>query len=265
METDTNTAALLSAIEVSVRRGKRQLLQEVSLQVNAGEVVGLIGPNGAGKSTLLRVLAGLEQIQAGRVLLDGQALSAYTDNERAQQLGWMDQQAGAHWPVSVEHVVSLGRMPYLNTWQPMSDADHVQVEKALSDTDCLALRHQRVTTLSGGELTRVMLARVLASEPQVLLADEPTAALDIGHQLQTMELLRSFTDSTRGCLVVLHDLSLAARYCDRLYLLDNGCCAAGGTSSEVLSAENIREVYGVDVDISNGNIPYILPLRRSGA
>jgi len=240
-------SSLLLAESLTVRRGDALLLDGVSLEVSAGELVGVIGPNGAGKSTLLSMLAGLERPKQGHVQLEGLPISEYDDNERAQRIGWLEQFAAAHWPVSVEHLVALGRLPFMSGWSRLTDKDHQIVRQAMVATDCLTLSSQRVDTLSGGELTRVMLARVLASEPRLILADEPVAALDISHQLQTMQLLREFSSVGQACVVVLHDLMLASHYCDRLYLLDGGRCVATGSPVEVLTEGNLRDVYSVEL------------------
>ncbi len=259
-----DTTPLLTAESISVVRGVKTLVDNVSLDLRANELVGLIGPNGAGKSTLLSTLAGLNPPDAGRVVLQGKAIDTYSGNERAKRLGWMEQLASAHWPVSVEHLVTLGRIPYLSRWQSISNDDRLLVRDIMEATDCLMLKDQPVTTLSGGELTRVMLARALAAEPNVLLADEPTAALDIGHQLQTMALLRGFCSHGRAGVVVLHDLSLAARYCDRLFMLNQSKLVASGLPSEVLSPEHIRDVYGVEVTLNTeSDIPVLIPLHLS--
>jgi len=259
-----NESMVLGAESVSVIRGTKTLVNSVSLDLNKNELVGLVGPNGAGKSTLLSTLAGLNRPDSGRVQLHGKPIEQYSSIERAQRLGWMEQLSSAHWPVSVEHIVTLGRIPYLTRWQSLSDEDRELVRKVMQATDCLHLKDQAVTTLSGGELTRVMLARALAAEPTVLLADEPTAALDIGHQLQTMDLLRGFCSRERACIVVLHDLSLAARYCDRIYMLDNSELVASGSALDVLSPENVRKVYGVEITLAvSDDIPVLTPLHRS--
>ena len=247
---DLSDGYLLKADSLTVKRSDALLLDGVSLHVAAGELVGVIGPNGAGKSTLLSMLAGLERPQKGQILLEGLPIGQFNDKERAQRIGWLEQFAAAHWPVSVEHLVALGRLPFLSSWNSLTDRDHQIVTQAMQATDCLTLSKQRVDTLSGGELTRVMLARVLASEPALILADEPVAALDISHQLQTMQLLREFSSMQSACAVVLHDLTLANHYCDRLYLLDGGRCVAAGSPQEVLTEDNMREVYGVELSSS---------------
>lgn len=254
---------LLVGVGVSVKSGQKSLVSDVSIKIHAGEIVGLIGPNGAGKSTLLAALAGLNSKRQGEVLLEGKAIDKYSPGERAQRIGWMEQFAASHWPVSAEHLVTLGRLPYLSRWQGPGPEDQVIIERAMQATDCLAFRQQSVNTLSGGELTRVMLARVLASEPLIILADEPVAALDIGHQLQTMEQLTTYANNDRGCLVVLHDLALAARYCSRLYLMNASRIVAEGLPAEVLSRENLRDVYAVELESTGDENPFVIPVSRS--
>jgi len=240
--TNHSSSTLLAVDNIRVQRSGQTLLSGVSLTVQSGEVVGLIGPNGAGKSTLLSIMAGLNKADSGQVKLVGRDLSSYSSRDRARHIGWMEQLATAHWPDTDDQMI---------------------VKQALTDTDCLHLKDRQVTTLSGGELTRVMLARALASEPKILLADEPIAALDIGHQLQTMDLLRDFVTADKACVVVLHDLSLAARYCDRLYLLHESVLVADGGVASVLSTDNLKAVYGVDVIAGCDEVPWIVPVRRS--
>ncbi len=249
----------LEADSVSVHRAGRALVDDVRLQVAAGELVGLIGPNGAGKSTLLSALAGIDRKVSGTISIDGRPLHSIGANERALQMGWVEQSGTIHWPVTVERLVMLGRIPHLPVWCRASDTDRQAVENALSLCDCQALRHQQVTTLSGGERARVLLARALAAEPTLLFADEPISNLDLGHQLQTMQLLRGFSQERRSAIVVMHDLSLAARYCDRLYMMHQGRIVASGSVAEVLSAQNLADVYGVSVISGCESVPWIVP------
>lgn len=255
--------SLLSAQNVTLKRSGATLLNHVNLDLQAGELVGLIGPNGAGKSTLLGLLAGLDKPDAGDVHYRNQPIQQLSDNQRAQHIGWMEQLSAPHWPVTVEHLVMLGRIPYLTRWQSPSADDHERVHGALLATDCHHLTQRRVDTLSGGELTRVMLARVLASEPQVLLADEPIAALDMGHQLQILDVLRQFANGDNACVVVLHDLSLAGRYCDRLILLDQGENVASGAPRDVLTQHTVREVYGVETVAAGPDGNMLYPIKLS--
>lgn len=237
---------LLEADKLSVEYNGTPILDAVSLSADAGSVIGLIGPNGAGKTTLVKVLAGLLKPSTGSVLLDNKPLDQWSREGRARCLGYLSQDRTVHWPVSVERLVSLGRLPHRGPWDSLSDDDEGAVGAALDATDVAALRHRTVTTLSGGELARVLLARVLAGAPKVLLADEPVSGLDPGHRLQVLERLRALAQ--HGCLVimVMHDLTLASRFCDRLVLLDQGRLIADGVAQNVLSSERLASVYGVD-------------------
>ena len=253
---------ILQANSVRLTRASRHLVDQVSLDVHKGELVGLIGPNGAGKSTLLNLLAGLEACDAGDVRLDGEDITAMGGVRRSRLLAWVAQSGPVNWPLTVERIITLGRRPHMGPWQRLTDDDNRAIEAAIVATDCESLRLQDATTLSGGERTRMLLARALAAQPRLLLADEPVAALDLKHQLQTMTVLREFARDDRACLVVLHDLSLAARYCDRLYLMHEGQVVAQGEPSIVLNAKNLREVYGVEVKFGEGDIPSIVPVRE---
>lgn len=250
---------LLSCQNTTIELGGVAVVSNVSLEVSPGELIGLIGPNGAGKSSLLRALAGVCQASAGSMHLDGQAIEKYSAAQRAQKLAWLAQSGPINWPLSVERLVALGRTPHQSAWQQSSEHDQQVLERVLTETDCQSLRHRDATSLSGGERARVLLARALVSEPTVLLADEPVAALDLAHQLQTMELLRNFAQAEQSCLVVLHDLSLAARYCDRLVLMDKGSVVSSGSTHEVLTVETLRQVYGVETEIHSGEHPWVLP------
>lgn len=249
------------ASELSYQKGETRILNNVSMQAMPGELIGLIGPNGAGKSTLLSLLAGLTTPLSGTIKLDQAHLSKISPADRAQTIGWLEQIGHIHWPLSVHRLVSLGRFPHLSAWQKMTDEDEQIIQSALEQTDSAHLQTRDATTLSGGERARVLLARVLAAQPDLLLADEPVSSLDLGHQLQTMDVLRRFAQANNTCIVVLHDLSLAARYCDRLYLMHQGEMKASGDATAVLSNANIREVYGVDVIAGGDSIPWIVPHR----
>ena len=262
MTESVTTPVTLEAQSVTLIRSGRKLVDSVSLQLAAGELVGLIGPNGAGKSTLMSVLAGLLVPDSGEVQLQQQPLSKWSPAERARALAWVAQSGPIDWPLTVERIVSLGRLPHLSGWQRPHASDKRAIDNAIAATDCESLRRQVATTLSGGEKTRMLLARALAAEPAMLLADEPVAALDPGHQLQTMELLRQFASGDKACLVVLHDLSLAARFCDRLYLLHNGRVAAHGQPQQVLDEDNIRQVYAVEIASGESPVPWYVPVTR---
>lgn len=255
--------SLLEIEGLEVRLGGKTRLRDLSLRVGAGELVGLIGPNGAGKSTLVRAVAQLLPYR-GRIRLDGRNLARLPARERARQLGYLSQGDEVQWPISVEDLIALGRHPYRGSWwrgggSPRAD-DRAAIEAALRATDIAELRHRRVTELSGGERARARLARVLAVGASLILADEPVAALDPRHQIQVMTLLRAHCDRGGSLILVLHDLTLASRFCNRLLLLDRGEPIALGTPREVLTPENLRDVYGIRaVTGEHRRQEYVLP------
>jgi iron complex transport system ATP-binding protein len=236
------------------------LLRDVDLAVASNELVGLIGPNGSGKTTLLRVLANLHSPEAGTVLLDGEAIAQLGERQLAKQIAYLAQGGDAHWPMRIDALVALGRLPHRRPFGGLSGTDRLAVERAMRAADVGGLRQRTMAHLSGGERMRVLLARALAVEAPLLLADEPVAALDPSHQLRVMELLRSTAHQGAGIIVVLHDLSLAARFCDRLILIAGSGVVAQGSYSKVLSPGNLAQAYGVDVLCGEREgIPYFLP------
>jgi iron complex transport system ATP-binding protein len=249
---------------------ERPILSDIGLEIRRGEFVGLIGPNGAGKTTLLRVLANLQRADTGAVRLDGVELGALPPRQLARRVAYLAQGAPAHWPLRVDKVVALGRLPHLDWWQRPGAADAAAIERALALAEVAHLRQRIVTTLSGGERTRVLLARIFASAPELILADEPVAALDPYHQLHVMEILRDHAHRERpgqprgAVLTVLHDLNLAARFCDRLVLLAAGRTVCAGSVREVLVNEHLHRVYGVEARIAEADGEYtVIPWRRS--
>jgi iron complex transport system ATP-binding protein len=241
--------SLLSATGIDYSIDRVAILRGIDFRVDKGELVGLIGPNGAGKSSLLRLLTGIDAPDRGSIMMHDMELAQVSPQQRARWLGYLVQGARAYWPFSVEKVVGLGRIPYQKWWQQANAEDLAKIEAAMAMTETLAYRNRVVTTLSGGEQTLVMLARIFATENQLILADEPVAALDPYHQLHVMEILRQHAQRDRAAVVVLHDLSLAARFCDRLYLLSHGKLDCSGGVDQVLNKDNIARVYGVDSQI----------------
>lgn len=236
----------LEAQHLVLHRQQQPVLDRFSLQLHPGQLTGLIGPNGAGKSTLLNCLAGLIRPDRGEVLLDGIPLEQIDSRSRGRLLGYLAQQGEIHWPINVERLVQLGRTPHLSSWQQPDDSDRAAVEQAMQQTDTLTLAERCATELSGGEKSRVLLARLLAGEPRILLADEPVAALDPAHQLSVMQILQQFAHQGGTTLTVLHDLNLAARYCDRILMLHQGKLIADGPPSEVLTPANLQQVFGIN-------------------
>lgn len=256
---------LLAANSLRAGRGGRDVLHGVSLHAAAGEVVGLIGPNGAGKSTLLAALAGLLPVREGLLSLEGRALRELPARERARVLAYLPQAPECHWPLAVEQVVALGRLPHRSPWTGTGAADRAAVTEAMARMEVTALAGRIFTELSGGERMRVLLARALCGAPRVLLADEPVDGLDPAHQLEVMGLLREQAAEGRAIVVVLHDLVLAGRFCDRLVLLKEGEILAEGKPEQVLSEENCERGYGIEAFrcVHEGSA-VLVPWRRVG-
>lgn len=250
----------IEARSLSVGYRDQHVIESVSLTLRTGELVALIGPNGAGKSTLIRALAGLQPISSGAVLFDGRDHVQVTRQERARRVAYLAQKQNADWPLRAYDVVMLGRLPHRAAFVGESEADHVAVEKALRAVDMLDCRNRILDELSGGERARILLARALAVEAPLLLADEPVAALDPLHQLRVMDLLQArVKQDGDGIVIVLHDLALALRYCDRVILLDHGRVLVDG-APDLLTDDLIAEAYRVDVIRGwHSGKPFVLP------
>lgn len=249
--------------DLSLRLGSRTVLDTVNVTFTPGRVTVVLGPNGAGKSTLLACLAGLRDADAGQILLDGIALSTLPRRDRAQRIGFLPQSPDVHWNVDVATLVSLGRFPHRGRWGE-TPHDAAAVANAMAATDVASLAGRSVESLSGGERGRVLLARVLAGEPQWLLADEPLASLDPAHQIDVLDRLRDVAAAGAGVIVVLHDLNQAARVADDIVMLRDGRIVASGSAPEVLTAERIAQTYGVDVHIgqSPDGRTFVIPTGR---
>ena len=246
---------------VAVALGGRRIVEGISADL-AGGVTGLIGPNGAGKSTLVRAIAGLVPSE-GTILIDGTSIGSMPLRDRAKRIAYLPQGQAVHWPLTVERLVALGRLPHLAPFAWPGAAESATIEAALERTELLDLRDRPIDQLSGGERARALLARALAVGAPLLLADEPLAALDPSHQIDVMRLLRAEADRGATVIAVLHDLTLAARWCDRLLLIDRGRLVADGSPRDVLSAERIGAVYGVSAFIGEaGGEPLVVPLAH---
>ena len=258
--------SLLSAKNLFLTLGNKNVVEQINIHVNTGEFVGLIGPNGAGKSSLLRMLAGLVKPKSGQVnVAPHDALIAMKEipaQTRARFMAYLAQHDTPAWPLSVKNLVALGRSPW-NSAVNASAEDEAAINNALIMTDVILLTDRPVTELSGGELQRVLLARVFAGNPKLIVADEPIAALDVYHQLHIMELLQAHAQHGGAVIAALHDLSLAARFCSRLILMHHGKLIAQGDPISVLTPGNLAKVYGISahVDCREDGV-VIIPIKR---
>ena len=241
--------------DVSLTRQGLPILDKISVSVSAGEMIGLIGPNGAGKTALLRLAVGLDRPEGGDVLIDGTPIRGLSAAERARRLAYLPQQPETAWPITVAQAVALGRLPH-------GDSKQEAVDSALEAVGMAHLADRPLTRLSGGERALVLLARALAVEAGLLLLDEPTANLDPAHQLRVMEVLRSRADHGDAVVVVMHDLSLATRSCDRLAVVHQGKLAADGAPGAILDDPLLRDVFSITVE--RGQMegrPFLVPAR----
>ena len=244
---------------LSVSLGGNSILEDVSFTLPRGEIVGLIGPNGAGKSTAIKSILGLIERNAGQMTVKGSDVTLMEPRTRAKTLAYVPQGAPVHWPLTAERTVALGRVPHLTPWQSLTPTDDAAIRDAMAKTDCWDFRDRLVTTLSGGERARVLLARTLAVGADFILADEPIAALDPMHQLQVMDILKAEAAAGTGVLVVMHDLGLAMRTCDRLVLLHEASVLASGTPAEVLTDANLKLAFGVEVSRWQDGTNFLVP------
>ena len=225
------TAVVTNKLGVSL--GGKKVLKAVDFEARPGEITGLIGPNGAGKSTLLRAIVGLVPVEAGEIQIAGIPAGGISRLDKAKAVSYLPQLAEVHWPLTAEALVALGRYPH----GKFPTNTNGIIAKSLKAVDAMHLRGREVLSLSAGERARVLLARALAVEAPLLLADEPVASLDPEHQLKVMAVLRALAKDGRAVVIVLHDLTLAARFCDTLFLLNKGRLAGAGTPDKVLSAK----------------------------
>jgi iron complex transport system ATP-binding protein len=238
----------LEARDIVWSAGGTGILSGVSLAVRSGEVLGILGPNGAGKTSLLRVLAGLRRPDAGVVLLGGDDLRGMRRRTVARRLAIVEQSPEVHEDITVQDTVALGRTPHRRTFGALDGDDRRAIDRALDLTGMSSFRDRSWRSLSGGEQQRAQLARALAQEPEVIVLDEPTNHLDIRYQLEVLGLLASL-DMT--VVTALHDLNLAARFCDEVVVIDGGRVRAAGPPADVVTSELLRDVYAVDAIVED--------------
>ncbi len=258
---------LLEAHAVEVELGGNTILDGVGIEVRAGEIVGLVGPNGAGKSTLLRAATGLVPLRGGEIRVGGDGLDRLARRELARRVAVVQQLPEAPATLRVRQLALLGRHPHLRLLARESSRDLAIAEGALRQAGCGELAGRELGTLSGGERRRAFIARALAQQAPLLLLDEPTANLDAGAQHEVLELVADLARSGTGVLLVVHDLTLAIAYCDRLVLLDRGRVAAAGAPADVITPELVGRLYGPSVTVVPHPLtgaPLVLPSRLGG-
>lgn len=243
----------ISAEDVHFFFGDSKVLDGINLGATVGRFIGIIGPNGSGKTTLLRTLSKVLKPAKGRILLNGAELSELSQREIARDLAVVPQDTSSNFGFSAFETVLMGRTPHIGRLQNESKNDKAIAEESMRQTETTHLRNRRVTTLSGGERQKVVIAKAFAQQPKVLLLDEPTANLDIKNQIEIMELIKDAVLQKRiAAIMAIHDINLAARYCDEMILLKSGKIFATGPPKAVLTQKNIKEVFGVD-SIVNGS------------
>jgi iron complex transport system ATP-binding protein len=255
----------ICASNINVTRGGFALLDDVSLRAQSGDFVAVIGANGAGKSTLLSVLAGLLKPDTGQIELDGSPLKSMRAATLAKRRAYLPQNSRCEWPISVERLVALGLTPTLPAFGGLPASFLPQIDAALEACDLLAHRTQSVTTLSGGELSRAMLARALVGDPEILIVDEPIAGLDPRHALDTARRLRSLADAGKTVIASLHDLTLAGRHATRIFALTAGRVQGDGKTESTLTPELLRSAFQVEACVSGSGsslyVDYSSPAR----
>lgn len=256
---------ILEAREVTVRYpgAERPALDRVRAGLGGGELIAIVGPNGSGKTTLIRALLGLVPLDAGQSLVKGRVVGAWRRQELARVVGVVAQREETVFPLTVAETVLLGRYAHLGPLAPPQARDREAVAQAIARCDVSDLSGRRVDTLSGGEWQRVRIARALAQEPEALVLDEPTASLDVRHEMEIFELIRQLASGGLGALVVTHHLNLAARYADRILLLDLGQVVAEGPPAAVLRQDHLSRVFGWPVAVTTwcDGSPQVVPLR----
>ncbi|MDP6377095.1 MAG: ABC transporter ATP-binding protein [Pseudomonadales bacterium] len=253
----------LSARQVTVRAGGATLVDDVSLTLRPGELVAILGPNGAGKTSLLKVLVGLAGVTSGSVLLDGEDCYTLPAAQRARRISYLPQNRLLAWPNKVRDVVALGRFAHGAALGRLGSVDAEAVQDAMASCELEHLADRGADTLSGGELARMHFARAIAARTPLLVADEPVAALDPLHQLRIAQLIRQFVVAGGGALVVLHDVSLAVRFADRLVWMNTGRVVAQGTPAQTLNANTMADVYGVRARIERDELGFNVRIEGS--
>ena len=244
--------------------GESLVLKGISFNVKSGEFISIIGPNGSGKSTLLKTLNRLYAIKNGSILIDGKDIDYYKSREMAKKVALVPQDTTLDYDFTVEEVVLMGRHPYKGRFEKEDDKDFDIIYEAMEMTNTLILKDRLITEISGGERQRVFIAKALAQKPSIILLDEPTSHLDINHQMDILNLLKTLNDRGTTIILVIHDINMAARYSDEILLLNHGEIQGKGTPEEVITMENIERAYNLKVAIEKNkytNSTYLTPIE----
>ena len=243
-------------------RDGRKILHGLSLELAPGQLTAVVGSNGAGKSTLLRALCGVGGEVSGAIDVNGRPIEKFDHEELAKTVAYLPQDHHVSWPVTVRRVVALGRSPYQSALARLSEEDQAHVARAMHAMAVTHLAERPATALSGGELARVLVARLLAQNTSIVIADEPAAGLDPAHALSLFEHFKHIAAAGRLVVVAMHDLSFALRFCDQVLLLKQGNTVAFGSARDVLTRTHIETAYGVTASIGEvDGVPVVLPLK----
>lgn len=252
----------ITAHGVSAEIDNRTIVSDCSFTLNAGQFIAIVGPNGAGKSTLLRVLAGVIPYR-GALRFAGEELAKMNLAARARGIAYLPQNGGVYWPMRVRDIVALGRLPFGATLQRLSPSDTILVERAMEDCNVTEFAERSAPSLSGGELSRVLLARLIASDAPIILADEPAASLDPAHQIAVMQLLERKAAEGKTVVAISHDIALAARYAERMIVMEDGRIAAADTPTALLDSGILERIFRIRfhrIAVEGGTALTISPL-----
>ncbi|UUM31980.1 Fe(3+) dicitrate ABC transporter ATP-binding protein FecE [Vibrio japonicus] len=245
---------MITTQQLSVAYGDTTIIENLSVTIPKGKVTALIGPNGCGKSTLLKTLSRINKPKSGEIFVEQTPLGKIKDKILAQQLSLLPQVLVSPEGITVRKLVEYGRSPYVSHWGRLSQADKAIVEQAMTETGVLDLAEQNVESLSGGQRQRAWIAMVLAQDTEIVMLDEPTTYLDLSHQIELMELMRTMNEQGKTVIVVLHDLNQACRYCDHLVVLKKGQLMAQGSPEDVFTEQLLQEVFDLDAVVINDPI-----------
>lgn len=248
--------------------GNKKILDNISFEVESGEILGILGPNGSGKTTLLNVLNGVLKKKNGDIFIKNKKIEDYSRKELAKIMAILPQDMSPSFDFTVYEIVSMGRYPHLGLLDSFSEKDEKMIENAMEITDVLKFKNKSIREISGGERQRVFIARAIAQEPEIILLDEPTSNLDLKYQIEILDIIEKMRKEGKTIIISMHDVNLAIKYCSRLALLSSGKIYAIGKPDEIIDEKSISEVYGIEGKIiRNGNnrIVFVLPEKFNGS